>query len=231
VANNGQQALESLQERDFDVVLMDVQMPIMDGFLATHEIRRLPDKAKARVPIIAMTAHALKGDQERCLAAGMDGYISKPVKGEELIDLVEQLAQQHGKFREDVPEQLAEDHLSGDTMQSASDKVFDLTEAVNHCSGNYDLFTEMVEYLFEEADPLLQRMRAAYAAGNAEEVGKAAHRLKGTVLYLSAQPLLNAAVRLEEMGRKGNIADAAAAIEHLARELEALKTAIAVHRR
>ncbi|MGO8752843.1 MAG: response regulator [Thermoguttaceae bacterium] len=94
VVQNGQQALEAVGRRDFDAVLMDVQMPVMDGFQATQTIRKLADPKKARLPIIAMTAHALKGDAERCLRAGMDGYISKPVKGEELIELVERMAGQ-----------------------------------------------------------------------------------------------------------------------------------------
>jgi len=92
VAQDGLQALEAIGRQDFDAVLMDVQMPVMDGFLATRAIRDLADPKKARLPIIAMTAHALKGDAERCLAAGMDGYISKPIKGDELIALIERLA-------------------------------------------------------------------------------------------------------------------------------------------
>jgi signal transduction histidine kinase/DNA-binding response OmpR family regulator len=92
VVQNGKQALEAVGQEDFDVVLMDVQMPVMDGFQATQTVRKLSDPKKARLPIIAMTAHALKGDAERCLSAGMDGYISKPVKGEELVELVERMA-------------------------------------------------------------------------------------------------------------------------------------------
>ena len=91
VVPDGRQALEAVGREEFDAVLMDVQMPVMDGFQATQAIRKLPAPEKARLPIIAMTAHALKGDAERCLAAGMDGYISKPVKGEELIEVVETL--------------------------------------------------------------------------------------------------------------------------------------------
>ena len=92
VAENGQQALDAVGRQDFDVLLMDVQMPVMDGFAATQAIRKLADPQKAHLPIIAMTAHALKGDAERCLGAGMDGYLSKPVKGQELIELIERLA-------------------------------------------------------------------------------------------------------------------------------------------
>lgn len=92
VVQDGREALEAVGRQDFDAVLMDVQMPVMDGLQATRAIRDLADPEKARLPIIAMTAHALKGDAERCLAAGMDGYISKPIKGDELIELVERLA-------------------------------------------------------------------------------------------------------------------------------------------
>jgi CheY-like chemotaxis protein len=88
---NGQQALQWLRQEDFDVVLMDVQMPVMDGFQATAAVRKFDDPLKARVPIIAMTAHALMGDRDRCLEAGMDAYISKPIKSRDLIELVERL--------------------------------------------------------------------------------------------------------------------------------------------
>jgi CheY-like chemotaxis protein len=91
VARDGQQALEALGRGDYDVVLMDVQMPVMDGLATTRAIRNLPDRRKARVPIIALTAHALTGDADRCLGAGMDGYVSKPVNCEDLIERVEQL--------------------------------------------------------------------------------------------------------------------------------------------
>ena len=90
-ASNGQQALDLLRQQDFDLILMDVQMPLMDGFQATAALR-LWNSPKACIPVIAITAHALKGDQERCLAAGMDAYISKPINSRELVDLVERLA-------------------------------------------------------------------------------------------------------------------------------------------
>jgi CheY-like chemotaxis protein len=91
VANNGREAIQHVQNEDFDLVLMDVQMPTMDGFQATAAIRQLPDPTKARVPIVAMTAHAMKGDRERCLAAGMDGYIAKPINARELFETMERL--------------------------------------------------------------------------------------------------------------------------------------------
>lgn len=93
VAQNGLQALELLQNHDFDVILMDVQMPEMDGLAATAAIRKFDEPTKSRLPVIAITANTLTGDREHCLAAGMDGYISKPIKGEELIEMVERLAE------------------------------------------------------------------------------------------------------------------------------------------
>ena len=91
-AENGRQALEMLRQQNFDLVLMDVQMPVMDGFEAAAAIRAMSETRKSRVPVIAITAHAMKGDRERCLAAGMDGYIAKPIHGGKLIELVERLA-------------------------------------------------------------------------------------------------------------------------------------------
>jgi signal transduction histidine kinase/HPt (histidine-containing phosphotransfer) domain-containing protein len=100
VAQNGAKALELLGQQDFDVVLMDVQMPVMDGYQATAEIRRIQDSRKSRIPVVAMTAHAMRGDEERCLAAGMDGYLAKPINAHQMIDLVERMAEDQGGRRE-----------------------------------------------------------------------------------------------------------------------------------
>jgi CheY-like chemotaxis protein len=91
-ADDGRQALEMLREQHFDLVLMDVQMPVMDGFQAAAAIRAMPETRKSRVPVVAITAHAMQGDRERCLAAGMDGYIAKPINTRKLVELVERLA-------------------------------------------------------------------------------------------------------------------------------------------
>jgi CheY-like chemotaxis protein len=91
VTSNGHQALAALDEENYDVVLMDVQMPEMDGFEATSAIRVKESRTGAHIPIIAMTAHAMTGDRERCLAAGMDGYVSKPIHAKELFEAIETL--------------------------------------------------------------------------------------------------------------------------------------------
>ncbi len=93
VAADGQAALSALEQDSFDIVLMDVQMPTMDGFEATAKIRERERASGRHVPIVAMTAHALKGDEEKCLAAGMDAYISKPIRREELYSIIDETLQ------------------------------------------------------------------------------------------------------------------------------------------
>ena len=91
VAADGQAALEALEKQSYDLVLMDVQMPVLDGFQATAAIREREKSGDRHVPIIAMTAHSLKGDQERCIAAGMDGYVSKPIRTADLFEAIEKV--------------------------------------------------------------------------------------------------------------------------------------------
>ena len=94
---NGAEALQATQTQQFDLVLMDLQMPVMDGFAATAAIRALENMSGRHLPIVAMTARAMKGDRECCLAAGMDGYISKPINPEELLTIVDTMSAQYGK--------------------------------------------------------------------------------------------------------------------------------------
>ncbi|MHB8899585.1 MAG: response regulator [Thermoguttaceae bacterium] len=231
VADTGLKAVELLQREDFDIVLMDVQMPEMDGLAATAAIRRLDNAQKARVPIIAMTAHALKGDRERCLAAGMDAYLSKPIDGYEMIEMVERLTGTALGVEADPTPRPTEPANAYDRAPPPFTSVFDLDNAVKHCFGKYDLFQQMAESLFCEADPLLEQMQEALANGNATDMGNAAHRLKGTVSYLGAAPAVDATRRVEQMGRSGELAGAAGAIQQLAEQVEFLKDALSPHRR
>ncbi len=103
VANDGQEALAALEDGKFDVVLMDVQMPNMSGLEAAAAIRALERGTGRHVPIVAMTAHAMKGDQERCLEAGMDGYISKPIQPDHMMDVIAQVTSSRGATAEHAP--------------------------------------------------------------------------------------------------------------------------------
>lgn len=236
-AEDGQQALQLVREQDFDVVLMDVQMPVLDGLQAAAEIRALEDRNKAKVTIIALTASTAKDDLQRCLEAGMDASLSKPFQATELVEMVERLA--NGPARPGCSEKGGPPAETAGTRgtdvdqaapPAASPKVFDLAEAVARSLGKYDLFQQMVDYFYQEADPLLEHMRAAVAEGNAEELVYAAHRLKGTILYVGSPPAMEGVERLERIGLLGDLEPAAAAIRDVERWIDLLKPALAPHR-
>lgn len=242
IAQNGRQALEMVEKKNYDVVLMDVQMPVMDGFQATAAIRALSDPVKSHVPIIAMTAHALKGDAERCLEAGMDAYVSKPIQSEELIELVELLGEPEvspeskskmGKNGGPLPRASAENpnpgKNPGKNSKAAAD--FDVNEAVRRCFGQYDFFLEMVNCFYGEADGLLHEIHQARNDGKPEQVRSTAHRLKNTIVYLGAQPAVDAIINVENVAKSGNLADIDTALCELGARLEDLKKSLSSYRK
>jgi signal transduction histidine kinase/CheY-like chemotaxis protein/HPt (histidine-containing phosphotransfer) domain-containing protein len=241
IAQNGRQAVEMVEKKTYDVVLMDVQMPVMDGFQATAAIRALSDPVKSHVPIIAMTAHALKGDAERCLEAGMDSYVSKPIQGEELIELVELFGEPEVSQESSIEK--SENMLSGSSAKPSEPPQnlgkepqsatvdFDLNEAVKRCFGKYDFFQEMVDCFFCEADPLLHDIRQARVDGKAEVLRSTAHRLKNTIVYLGAQPAVDAIINVENLARSGNLADIDNALSELGTRLEDLKKSLSKYRK
>ncbi len=228
VANNGREAVELAARQDFDVVLMDVQMPVMDGFEATAAIRALPANGKQRIPIVAMTAHALQADFDRCLAAGMDAYVSKPIKAPALISLVEHIALGDAGTGSQPPAQPAEQAVA--VEPTGQPVVFDLAEALRRCFDR-EMFHGMIDFYFVESGELLARMRAEMASGNTAEVARAAHRLGGTVLYLGAKPTIDAIRRVEKAAALGDVSVAASAIEQLQAEMDRLGQALTAHRR
>lgn len=240
VAADGERAVEMIRRQDFDVVLMDVQMPRMDGLRATAAIRALADPAKARLPVVALTAHALRGEAERCLAAGMDAYLGKPVDGRHLIELVERLggvtsapppaAPPPEKARAGEPaEGRPVDGRAG--REGASSGVFDPEEALRACYGNPEVRQDMIEFFFDEADPHVRAMRRAVSAGDARGLARLAHRLNTTLFYLAARPAVEAARAVEAIGTSGKLAGAGEAVERLAGHLRALGQALSAHRR
>ena len=180
VATDGQEALCLTEQNRYDVILMDVQMPGMNGLEATAAFRKR-EKGGSRVPIIAMTAHAMKGDRERCLAAGMDGYLSKPVNAREMIGLVEALA--CGA----VPAaQLAAAVLDpAEALSYETPPVFNPEEALTRCFNSANMVREMAQCFQDEVTNLFPQMRAALEKGDLVEVGRLGHRIKGTVVYLA----------------------------------------------
>jgi len=228
VANNGREALELLERarwEGFDVVLMDVQMPEMDGLEATASIRARERATGRHLPIIAMTAHAMKGDKERCLEAGMDGYVSKPVRAKDLFD----------EIKKHVPsaEAPATETSAKPPSPEATPPVREFADALDRAAllerleGDAELLAEIVGVFLEDCPRLVASIREAVARGDARLLERAAHTLKGSVGNFGVSAAAAAALRLEQMGRQGELAQAGEACAALDREIERLKPILA----
>ncbi len=193
--NNGKEALDALENQTFDAVLMDVQMPELDGLQATAEIRRREKVSGAHLPIVAMTAHALKGDRERCLAAGMDGYVSKPVCASELYEVLENLSSHR------------EPHAAESRTQgpAASEPAFDRARALQNLSGSEELFVEIAAVFLEHTPRVLAEIRTAIAERDSKLLERAAHTLRGSVSVFGAEAAMAAAKKLESLGHDGEV--------------------------
>ena len=206
VAQNGHEAVAALARERFDLVLMDVQMPEMDGIEATTLIRAQELASGAHIPIVAMTAHAMQGDRERCLAAGMDAYLSKPIQAAELFAIIAEL----------VPA----------ATPPGSEKVFDQSVLLAQVEGDQELLAELVELFTEDCPRLLSEIKQAVVRGEGDGLARAAHTLKGAASNFGAQGVVTLAQRLEEMGYAGELAGATATCAALGTEVERLNTAL-----
>ncbi len=216
VVDNGQDAVDELSKSEFDLVLMDVQMPIMGGFEAVARIRAREAPPKRHTRIIAMTAHAMKGDRDRCLRAGMDGYLAKPIQAEDLYDALEQPIQAdfaYARALESTP-----------TPNSFS---LDRSAVLSRLDGDTDLLRELVKIFLKDAPRLLAEAKSALAEGDATRLQRAAHTLKGAASNFSALAAAGAAEQLEAMARDGDLRRAEKMLgtleDALARTIPALK--------
>jgi two-component system sensor histidine kinase/response regulator len=207
VADNGKEALAALELEKFDLVIMDVQMPEMDGLEATAAIRAKEKQTGAHVPIVAMTAHAMKGDRERCLKAGMDKYVSKPIRAKQLFEVIEETVGGLPGPEEAVDAPLPE----GGGV--------DWSEALGSVKGDRQLLDLVVETALEETPHLMEGIRAAIGAGDPAALRLAAHTLKGSIRYFGRGPAYELAFQLEEMGRQGRFEGAAETLAALEGEI------------
>ncbi|HTE88256.1 MAG TPA: response regulator [Terriglobales bacterium] len=210
VASNGREALSLAFSQKFDVVFMDVQMPEMDGLAATVAIRKAEKSSGSHLPIFAMTAHAMKGDRESCLQAGMDGYLAKPVRFSDLEQTLATLS----------------NVKTSDKEASSVSFSWNRTEALERLGGDEDLLRELCQIFLEESPKTLRNLRQALAEGDAGAVMRAAHSLKGEVGYLGAGVASQAARKLEDMGRENKLTGAPETMIVLEREISGLHFAI-----
>jgi response regulator RpfG family c-di-GMP phosphodiesterase len=194
---------------------MDVQMPEMDGLEATARIRRAEQGTGRRIPILAMTAHAMKGDRERCLAAGMDGYIAKPIHVRELLQRIEAL----------LPADIAA--TSAGSVVGPAAELWEPANALARVGGDVRLLREVVRLFLSECPRWLDEIRAAAAARDAARLHQAAHSLKGSLGTFGARVAFEAAQRLENMARAGDPAGAEQTCAVLAGALADLESVLA----
>ncbi len=208
LAENGIQALKWLERSAFDLVLMDVQMPEMDGLTATRIIRA--DPRWADLPVIALTAYALKGDRERCLEAGMNDYVSKPVRAPELFAA--------------IARHIPDAHVIGPDRQLPADAPINWAEVMERLGDDRAFFDELIQLFFQEIEQELPAMAQAVQNGNAETLIRLAHNLKGAAATLSAEPLRAAAAELELLARNGDFRAAPTALAQLEKRIAELRS-------
>jgi two-component system sensor histidine kinase/response regulator len=214
LANNGKEATthwEKNHSNQFDVLLMDIQMPVMDGLQATSYIRArerilqtessLPPDAKIHVPIIAMTAHAMKGDRERYMAGGMDGYVSKPINSTELEQVLQSVVGGPS------PRIFSPQQFTGTAEESNSAKSED-AEIRERFGRDANLMGELAEIFALECPQHLSGLQAAIRDKDAKALEHSAHTLKGCVANFSSSGAFQSALKLEMLGRSGDLADA-----------------------
>jgi len=237
-AGNGQEVLQALEKIPYDIILMDIQMPVMDGYTATRRIRELELKAQqvklnhndsedlsdseiqlsarsGRIPIIAMTAHAMKGDREKCIAAGMDDYTPKPINPEELLGKIEKWT----RVEQNVPNQKAKiekERLQPETSEET--QPLDFEKALERAMGDKDFLKMLLGGFIQELPDQIESLKVAVAGTDAVALTEQAHKLKGAAANLSAYGVSSAAKSLEEIGRSQNMDEANQILEILLHE-------------
>ena len=211
LAKNGLEAFTHWQAGKFDAILMDVDMPVMNGYEATQKIREEEKTRGGHVPIVAMTAHAMKGDREECISYGMDGYISKPIDTEELWHELDNVARHSPVIKE----------KSVNKKQKLV--VADFDKAMKLMDDSRELFDEIVNLFLQDTPPHMQRIKDGLAQGNAVWVRQSAHAIKGMVGVFSAEQTTQAAALVEKIAGQD---ECGAAVEELDISLNELREAI-----
>jgi len=211
VVNNGREAMERTRAEEFDLVLMDVQMPEMDGLEATMAIRASEADTGKHVPIVAMTAHAMKGDRERCLSSGMDGYLSKPIRIDELKRSIS-----------DVEKARTANRPNGQLINPfrAIGRIEELSDGV---MGDRALLVEMAELWLADSAEQVKLIQRGFESGDATMIQGAAHALKGSVGTFLASAAQEAAKELELSAKNGDLAGARKVFERLSGQIDLVR--------
>jgi two-component system sensor histidine kinase/response regulator len=218
VASDGQRALESLERERFDCVLMDVEMPVMNGIEVTAAIRAREHLMGGHTPVIAMTAYAMKGDRERMLHAGMDAYLAKPARTVELFEAVERYGAPAAKTTERAP--------SAGPGAARSENV-DLELALARVGASQELLMELAQIFIEQRPAMIDELRRAVSSKDSASLRRAAHTLKGSVAIFGARHAVELAAQLEQAGREGRHQGTERVLAALEEELDHVHQALA----
>jgi len=215
VAGDGAEVLDILEHQPIDVLLLDVEMPVMDGLEAAARIRLMERGSGRHVPIVAMTAHAMNGDRERCMAVGMDDYLSKPMQANALFAVIAKWA----------PETAPTPATA--TIPKAAEPELDRADILERIGGSEALLDRLVSLLLEKSPARLATLRDAVAAGDAKTLRLEAHSLKGSLAVFGAEVATAAALRLETLAGNGDLSSAAEAYDALEAAVARLQPVIA----
>ena len=225
VVDNGEKAIRALQEDEFDVVLMDIQMPVMDGFKATTAIRKQEELTGHHIPIIAMTAYAMSGDRERCLTAGMDDYVSKPINEASVAKACSLIT----KFNRSSVDVAVSNKIQEDAEIVPDQLVFDFPAALKRFEGDGEFVNEICGLILNSVPELISSLKSAVEQQDCESAGKAVHTIKGSVSNLCAEPTYHAAMRLEQICHEHQLNQLEAGCLDLVREVDRLMATLRNH--
>ncbi|MBF0217453.1 MAG: response regulator [Candidatus Omnitrophica bacterium] len=221
-ASDGSDALGMVKAVPYDIVLMDCQMPVMDGFTATKEIRKLGG-ARMNVPIVAMTAHAMTGDREKCLASGMDDYISKPVSPSELVRVLNKyLVKKEGKPEPDRAAAV-EAIKPGEAPERAVTGVFDRAAFMERMMGDESLAKMIVEGFIGDIPGEIRTLREYVDKGDTGNAGARAHKIKGASANMAGEGLRETAHNMEIAGKSQDAAKLKELMPRLEEEFEKMR--------
>jgi len=214
MARNGREAVDLFRERRFDIIFMDMQMPVLDGYQATREIRGLEQQLGRVTPVVAMTAYALQGDRDKCLEAGADAYLAKPARPAEILELLDRLVPEAG-LGAAQPEQTREAAPEPAAPAAEAPRVFDVDDLVERLGGNADMVGRFVKMYSVVTAGYLKVLREAVEAGDLEQTRIQAHTIKGASANISAWRMRQAADSLETLSRNGQREGAADLLKSL----------------
>ena len=219
IVADGKQAFDAVRKQEYDIVLMDCQMPEMDGFQATQAIRKWEKEQAAaaplrRVPIIALTANALKGDRDQCIAAGMDDYLSKPLDPRQLVMMLNRLLAPRVPGSDKAADASAT-HKPTEVTTPEVDPPMDLDALLERCMGDDQFRDRLLQKFAEQAQVSVEKIDAALAGGDAQQLARAAHGLKGTAANLSAPYVRQIAAEIEALGNQQMLESAEKLVDSL----------------